>query len=169
MLLDEDWCRFLAEEKILVGISIDGPAAIHDAHRKSVGGKPSFQQVMRAVGLLKRFGVQYNALATITPANVDHPEEIYAFLTRQVGSTVLQFQPCVERKDFRTVAPGKWEPHTMPIVGSAAATPGHPDSMMTDWSISAEGWGEFLCRLFDVWYPERHRIIINWFDSWASQ
>jgi uncharacterized protein len=41
---------------------------------------------------------------------------------------------------------------------------------MTDWSISARQWGNFLCRLFDRWWAkDRETVRTNWFDSWSSQ
>ncbi len=38
VLLDEAWCRFLAESRWAVGISIDGPAEVHDRYRRTRGG-----------------------------------------------------------------------------------------------------------------------------------
>jgi uncharacterized protein len=38
-LLDENWCRFLAEEHFTVGLSLDGPEDIHDLHRRAKGGQ----------------------------------------------------------------------------------------------------------------------------------
>ena len=48
-LLDDDWCKFLRDHNFLVGLSIDGPRELHDIHRKTKGGKPTFDKVMNAV------------------------------------------------------------------------------------------------------------------------
>ena len=51
-----------------------------------------------------------------------------------------------------TVAPGHWPPDTILPVNDPRLTPGTPNSIMTDWSISAQQWGQFLCQLFDLWW-----------------
>jgi len=170
LVLDDSWCAFLKENHFRVGLSIDGPADMHDAFRKTLGGEGTYGRVRTAVDRLVAHGVTFNTLTTISPANVDRVEELYDFLTAELKSTYLQFQPCVERKDFREVAPGYWDPSTCPPADSPRLAPGHPDSIMTDWSISARQWGNFLCRLFDRWWAkDRETVRTNWFDSWSSQ
>lgn len=169
LLLDNAWCEFLAANRFSVGLSIDGPADVHDANRKTTGGASTHERICSAMAYLKKHGIAPSTLSTITPANVERVDELYDFLTAQLGSTALQFQPCVERKDFRQVAPGFWDPATCPKVGSPQTRPGHPDSVVTDWSITAEQWGRFLCRFFDRWWLDRETVRVNWFDSWSSQ
>ena len=170
LLLDDAWCEFLKANGFFVGLSIDGPMAMHDPFRRTTGGEPTQERVLAAARRLIAHEVPFNAMATITPANVQRPEELYDFLTVEIPVRRLQFQPCVERKDFRQVAPGFWDPSTCPVVGSPQAVPGNPDGVVTDWSISAEQWGSFLCRLFDRWWDkDRETVRINWFDSWSSQ
>jgi uncharacterized protein len=170
VLLNEEWCRFLAENRWGVGLSMDGPADVHDFFRRSPGGGGSFAQVRRAADLLNKHNVRFDTLTTVTPANVNRVEELYEFLARELNAKVMQFQPCVERKDHRTVAPGYWPAATVLPAGSPRLKPGHPDSVVTEWSISAEQWGRFLCQVFDLWWErDRERVVINWFHSWASQ
>ena len=94
-LLNDEWCRFLADSNFLVGISIDGPQALHDAYRQTRRGGASWHDVMRGIGLLQRHGVEWNAMATVNAANVEHPVEFYEFF-RQIGCEFLQFTPIVE-------------------------------------------------------------------------
>jgi uncharacterized protein len=170
LLLDERWCAFLAEHRFQVGISIDGPADIQDAYRRAIGGAPTFERIRKAVDLLHKHKVRFDTLTTVTPCNVHRVAEVYDFLTRELGVTMLQFQPCVERRDFETVAPGCWPAETILPVGDPRTLPRRPDSILTDWSISAQEWGRFLCDLFDRWWErDRETVIINWFHSWASQ
>src|ERR1041385_3514926 len=61
-LLDDEWCRFFKEEGFLVGLSVDGPEALHDRYRVDKGGQPTFQRVMRGLELLKKHGVDFNTL-----------------------------------------------------------------------------------------------------------
>ncbi|MGD8869713.1 MAG: radical SAM protein, partial [Gemmatimonadales bacterium] len=76
-LLDEQWCRFLAEHDFLVGLSIDGPAHLHDAYRKTKKGSPTFRKVLDAIRLLRRFGVPFNTLTCVNRLNAAHPLEVY--------------------------------------------------------------------------------------------
>lgn len=94
-LLTEDWCRFLADHHFLVGISIDGPQPLHDAYRRSRRGGTSWHDVMRGLQLLQRYGVEWNAMATVNALNVEHPLEFYRFF-RDIGCEFLQFTPVVE-------------------------------------------------------------------------
>jgi uncharacterized protein len=79
MLLDDCWCEFIKEHGIRVGISIDGPSFIHDAHRKSRSGLGTHSQVMKGVEALRRHGIDFHAIAVITAESLDHPDEIFDF------------------------------------------------------------------------------------------
>lgn len=43
ILLDEKWCRLLAEYKFLVGISLDGTEQLHDYYRLDRSGRGTFK------------------------------------------------------------------------------------------------------------------------------
>ena len=49
-LLDDAWGEFLAANRFLVGLSIDGPAEWHDALRVDKRQQPTFSTVMRGAG-----------------------------------------------------------------------------------------------------------------------
>ena len=72
VLLDEEWCEFLRENAFLVGLSIDGPQAMHDAYRVDKAGAPTFSRVMRAARLMQKHKVEFNVLCTVHDANVSH-------------------------------------------------------------------------------------------------
>ncbi len=170
VLLDDAWCVFLRDERFLVGLSIDGPREMHDAARPSQGGQPTFDRVYAAAKRLQHHGASFNTLTVVSPSNVGHASQVYDFLTKDLGSTFLQFLPCAEHRDFATVAPGYWDFSTQPSIGSLAAQPRTPGSTVTDWSIAADEWGGFLSQLFDRWYEsDVGRIRINWFESWIAQ
>src|SRR5579863_6885498 len=95
-LLDDAWGEFLARNKFLIGLSVDGPEEIHDAYRLDKGGQPTFARVMRGLEFLKKHGVEFNTLTVINRKNSYHPQKIYRFL-KQIGSTYLQFIPVVEQ------------------------------------------------------------------------
>ena len=76
-LLDEDWARFLKENRFLVGLSIDGPKEIHDKYRVTKRGAPTFDAVYAAAKMLQRFGVPFNTLTwSIATTARDHSMSI---------------------------------------------------------------------------------------------
>jgi uncharacterized protein len=96
-LLDDEWAAFFKEHEFLIGISLDGPRALHDVHRLDKGGRPTFDKVMRGLRLLQKHGVDFNVLTTVNAVNGDFPLEVYRFLRDEVGTTWMQFIPVVER------------------------------------------------------------------------
>lgn len=124
-LVDDEWARFLAENDVLVGVSIDGPRALHDAYRVDKGGKPTFDRVMAGLAALRRHGVAWNALTTVHSANADHGLEVYRFLRDELGATFVQLIPIVERDG--------------------------PDGAVSERTVSAESFGRFLVAVFDEW------------------
>ena len=95
LLLDDEFARHLARYNFLVGVSLDGPAAVHDRHRKTAAGGGSHARVLAAIEHLRRHQVAFNILTLVTAANVQRAAEIYAYLT-QKDFNYLQFIPCVE-------------------------------------------------------------------------
>ena len=79
----------------LIGLSLDGPEAIHDRFRTDRGGQPTFARVMRGLNLLQQAGVDFNTLTTVNARSEGHGAEIYQFL-RSTGSRYLQFLPVAE-------------------------------------------------------------------------
>ena len=96
-LLTEKWCRFLKEYGFLVGLSIDGPREVHDACRVTPVGRPTFDAVKKAAGLLKKHNVPFNTLTVVNAQNARMPLDVYRFL-KQIGDGHMQFIPAVERK-----------------------------------------------------------------------
>lgn len=169
-LLDDAWCAFLKEHDFLVGLSIDGPRELHDAMRVDRKGRPTFDSVMRGAGLLRKYGVQFNTLTVVNRLNARRPIDVYRFLRNELGSTYIQFIPCVETKDFRSVAPQHWPEQAQPLLGSSAAKPGNDDSVVTEWSVDPDDWGYFLSRTFDEWYKKDvGRVLVNLFETAVVQ
>jgi uncharacterized protein len=80
VLLDDTWCEFLARNRFLIGLSLDGPSYLHDRYRVDRGGAPSFDKVMRSIDCLKRHGVEFNTLTVVQKDNSQHPLDVYRFL-----------------------------------------------------------------------------------------
>ena len=75
-LLNEAWCEFFREHHFLIGLSLEGPQAMHDTYRVDKGGAPTFHKVLRAARLLQEHKVEFNILTTVNAANADHPLEV---------------------------------------------------------------------------------------------
>ena len=144
-LLDNEWCKFLAKEKFLIGLSLDGPRHIHDKFRIYRGGQPTFDRVMKSLKLMKAHRVDFNTLTCVTKQNAQYATEIYDFL-KSTGSTFLQFIPIIERKPDDAAE----------RLGLQLAMP--PDLLAEDtddrvmpWTVQPEQYGDFLIEIFDEW------------------
>jgi uncharacterized protein len=140
VLLDDRWGEFLAENHFLIGLSIDGPADLHDFYRVDKGGAPTFDRVMRGLRFLKKHQVEFNALTVVNRRNSQHPLRVYRFL-KGIGCQFTQFIPIVERV-ARAANPD----------GLVLISPRHPHSAdVAEWSVESRQYGVFLCTIFDEW------------------
>jgi uncharacterized protein len=169
-LLDEDWARFLKEHRFLVGLSIDGPREIHDHYRITKHAEPTFDRVFAAAKTLRKHGVRFNTLTCVHRYNASRPLDVYRFLRRELDSTYIQFIPIVEARDFETVAPQRWDPARLPVVGSPEAHPDHPNSIVTEWSVDPDEYGYFLCKVWDEWQArDLGRVLVNLCETLVAQ
>ena len=95
-LLDARWCSFLAENHFAVGLSIDGPANLHNASRPDRRGRPTHERAMRGLRLLRAAGIEPDVLCTLNALTAAHPTEVYRFFVDQKVQW-LQFLPVVEK------------------------------------------------------------------------
>jgi uncharacterized protein len=140
VLLDDNWGEFLAENHFLVGLSIDGPAELHDFYRVDKGGAPTFNRVMHGLGFLKKHRVEFNALTVVHRQNSQHPLRVYRFL-KGIGCQFMQFIPIVERVAKAAA------PHGLVLI--APRDPHAAD--VSDWSVEPRQYGIFLTTVFDEW------------------
>jgi len=162
-LLDDEWAAFLAEHDVLVGVSVDGPRALHDAYRIDKGGRPTFDRVVRGIEVLQRHGVEWNALTTVNAANGDCGREVYTFLRDDLGARFIQLIPVVERVT----------PQVLPLVewGSGRGHGARPlyrqeGDVVTHRTVGAEQFGRFLVEVFEEW--ARHDVgdvFVSMFDT----
>lgn len=159
-LLNDEWGEFLAAHRFLVGLSVDGPADLHDAYRVDKRQRPTFDRVMKGLEYLQKHKVEYNTLTVVNRKNSKHPLKVYKFL-KSIGSTFLQFIPLVERKS---------DTHAKEWGMDLAAPPDleekHPEhSPVTPWSVQSVAYGDFLIRIFDEWVKtDVGRIFVQHFD-----
>ena len=123
VLLNDEWCRFLKENRFDVGLSVDGCESVHDRNRRDRGGKGTYQRVRRAAERLKSAGILPDLLCTVNAASTEDPLAVYRGL-RELGTGWVQFIPIVVRL---------------------------PDGGMAPESVTPEGYGRFLNAVFDEW------------------
>lgn len=141
-LLDEDWCRFLAEENFTVGLSLDGPKRMHDRYRVFKGQNPTHEEAMRGYRLLHQHRIPCDILCVVHAGNVRHPIEVYRFL-KQMETSCIGFLPLVEPQ---------------------------PDGKggVSLRTVPAEAWGDFLCAIFDEWKShDIERVKVQIFEEAA--
>ena len=124
-LLDDNWCRFLSEEKFLVGISIDGPEEFHNHNRSDITGEGSFRKVIKGYDLLKINGITTEILCVLNSHNVKVPAVIYNFF-KDIDAKYITFLPLVEQDSFS------------------------PDGV-TPETVQSDEFGNFLSEVFDQW------------------
>jgi len=122
ILLTDDWCKFFKDHNFLVGLSIDGPQHCHDIYRRTYDNQATFLSVMKAISLLKKHHVEYNAMAVVNDYNANYPLEFYRFF-KNIDCHFIQFAPIVEQVDGKPVP----------------------------WNVPSEKWGDFLIAIFDEW------------------
>lgn len=126
-LLDENWAVFLKEHDFLVGLSLDGTKDLHDLYRVDVRQEGTWSRVSSSYRLLEKHRVRTNILCVVTAQCAKHPEKVYNQL-KNLGARYFQFIPCLDPLDHAEKRPG--------------------------YSLSAEAYGKFLCRMFDLWYRD---------------
>ena len=144
VLLDDGWGQFLGANDFLVGVSLDGPAALHDVYRRDKGGQPTFERVVAGIDVLKQHQVPFNILTCVNAANVQHPLAVYRCLRDEIGAEFIQFIPIVE-------------PAVEPAPASALVSPR---------SIDGAAYGAFLIAIFDEWVRrDVGRIAVQMFEA----
>jgi len=144
-LLDESWCAFLSKNRFLVGLSLDGPEAVHDAFRVDRDGGPTFSRVLDSLRLMQKHGVEFNVLAAVNRESAKKPLEIYRFF-REKDVRFIQFVPIVERE-----ADGEAERLGLSLAVPPSLDGKGPSLSVTPWSVKPEAYGDFLIGVFDEW------------------
>jgi uncharacterized protein len=140
VLIDKNWCDLFREYHWLLGVSLDGPEEINDRYRFNKDHHGTWKRVMQSVELLQANQVEFNILCVLSTANVDRPKDLYRFY-RKLGVDNVQFIPLAE------------------FDGAGNPLP---------FTITPEQYGRFLCEVFELWWPERRKMRIRFFDNLAE-
>jgi uncharacterized protein len=147
-LLTDEWCEFFKENNYLIGLSLDGPRALHDANRVDKAGRPTFDKVMKGLQLLQSHGVEYNILTTVNRVNSQHPLEVYRFLRDEVKTSWIQFIPVVER------------------INEDGKTLYQQGTQVSENSVLPEQFGIFLTTIFDEWVrKDVGKVFVQTFEA----
>jgi uncharacterized protein len=144
-LIDDDWCVFLARSRFLVGLSLDGPEAIHDAYRVDQAGRPTFARVLGALKMMRKHGVEVNVIASVNRQSSMRPLEVYNFFKEQ-GVEFIQFLPIIERE-----ADPEAQRLGLPLAVPPSLKQAETAMAVTPWTVEPEPYGEFLITIFDEW------------------
>jgi uncharacterized protein len=154
LLLDDEWCAFFKANDFLVGLSVDGPRALHDAYRVDRRGKGTFDLVLRGWQFLRKHGVEFNILCTVNAANQEHGRAVYRFFRDELGAKWIQFIPIIERATEQTIqiANRGWseQPGRKRVLYTQTGT------LVTQRTVGSEQYGRFLVDVFEEWV--RHDI-----------
>ncbi len=155
LLLNRAWCRFFKKNRWLIGISIDGPAELHNTYRVNRSGKGSHLKVIQAIELLKRYKVEFNLLTVVSNNNVNYPEKVYTYL-KSLGTAHIQFIPLVEREVINA------QEDEIRLIGPNFTS----QVQVTPWSVPSLAYGQFLSRVFDLWVRQDiGKVYIQIFES----
>lgn len=145
LLINKEWAQFFAENRFLVGLSIDGPKDVHDKYRVDPKGDGTFDRVMQTAGLLKRYGVDVNILTVVTEFSAKKAKYLYSFYKRN-GFMFVQLIPCMD-EDSRF------------------------GGDRSEYAVTPRSYGKFLCDMFDMWYEDfrkGYRMDIRMFSNLAQ-
>jgi uncharacterized protein len=139
-LINDAWATFLVEHNFSVGVSIDGPARIHDNQRRRWSGAGSHAATMRGVQFLRNHSINPGVICVLTRESLSQPDEMFEFFLSN-GFQSLGFN--VEEIENA-----------------------HTTSSLSQAGVVRE-YREFMERLFIAWWPHRERIRIREFDDFA--
>jgi uncharacterized protein len=138
-LIDDEWAQLFAQYSFLLGVSLDGPQQWHDHYRTTASGHGSHERILQNIEILRHHRAEFNILTVVNNVTGDHPVEIYEFMMEH-DFRYLQFIPCVEL-----------DPET---------------GDLTDFSVRAQQFGDFMCTVFDLWYNDgQPEVSIRLFDN----
>jgi uncharacterized protein len=95
-LITEQWCDFIHERGLRIGVSVDGPEFIHDRHRKTRSGEGTWKRVVRGIGMLRERHIPFHVISVLTADSLDHAEQMFAFYRdhgiRQIAFNVEEIE-----------------------------------------------------------------------------
>lgn len=137
-LINDAWCEFFLKNNCSVGVSVDGPAHIHDKHRKDRQGKGTHDKVMRGIEFLKKHKVPFHSISVITADALESPDEVFNFfLENEIHSVGFNIE---EQEGI----------HQISTLGGAVTTSGRIEKFMRRcYELQKASDGSVRIREFD--------------------
>ena len=106
MLISREWCDFFLRASVRIGVSLDGPAFLHDAHRRTRSGRGTHERALRGATLLAESGIEFHTISVLTELSLDYPDEFYDFFrslsVRLVGLNVEEIEGTNHRSSLQS-------------------------------------------------------------------
>ncbi len=138
VLIDDAWCDFFKEHHVNVGVSVDGPAFIHDRNRKTRKGAGTHHRVMAGIRKLQSNSVPFHVISVLTGESLDYADELYDFYVeneiREVAFNIEEIEG----------------PHAASTLGSAGVE---------------SRFRRFIGRFFDLVARDESIVSVREFDS----
>ncbi|MEJ0077070.1 MAG: cyclophane-forming radical SAM/SPASM peptide maturase GrrM/OscB [Alphaproteobacteria bacterium] len=78
-LINDAWCDFIKRRNVHVGVSVDGPAFLHDRHRRTRRGGGTFEKTLQGMRRLHEAGIDFNTITVLTADSLAYPDELFDF------------------------------------------------------------------------------------------
>lgn len=78
-LLNPHWVSFIQEYRVRIGVSIDGPAFIHDRQRVTRSNRGTHAAVLSGIQLLQNANIPFGVISVLTDFTLDYPDEFFGF------------------------------------------------------------------------------------------
>lgn len=142
VLLDDEWINLLQQQRVSVGVSLDGPMEAHNTYRRTAGNQPTFAPVLQAIEQLQNNYRSPGVLTVISRANQARAAEVLDFFASH-EITSFDFLPAIDG-------------HL-----------GYPDEPLTSRPfVTPMEFAAFMLEAFDEWYARDDPAIqINFFTD----
>ncbi|MCF0075197.1 GRRM system radical SAM/SPASM domain protein [Dyadobacter sp. CY261] len=128
MLLNESWIDLIKRHQVNIGVSIDGPAFLHDKKRVDRKNRGTHAQVMNGVRLLQANGIPFGVIAVITNDSLNYANEICDFFLDNniynIGFNIDEMDGINKSSTFRDVEAGLYKSFIKTLFDRSVASKG---------------------------------------------
>ena len=152
LMINDAWCRFFVKNNFLVGLSLDGDAALHNQNRIDAQGKATYNRVMDAKRLMDKHKAEYNILCVLTAESARRARRIWNFILKE-GIRHIQFIPCLEPLEIPENSVHHANNEHMANEESATSSK-NTSQISIEAALTGKRFGLFYSGLFPLWKAE---------------